>query len=117
MDLRQEGKEMETKKRLRELCRDAAISCGMPSVDMPLIADYLARNGVIVPPCKVGDKVYQTDEIRIYESTVMEVTYTTNKVVYCTENICFDETAIGRSIFLTKEEAEKALEEKEGDTQ
>ena len=65
--------------------------------------------------CKVGDKVYQTDGIRIYESTVMEVTYTTNKVIYCTENICFDETAIDKSIFLAKEKAEKALAEQEND--
>lgn len=25
------------------------------------LADYLLANGVIVPPCKVGDKVYQYD--------------------------------------------------------
>lgn len=52
-------------------------------------------------PCKVGDKVYQTDGIRIYESTI--------HMIYCTENISFDERAIGKSIFLTREEAEKAL--------
>lgn len=74
-------------------------------------ADDLLANGVIVSPCKVGDKVYQTDGLRIYESTVMEITYTTKNVVYCTENICFDETAIGKSIFLTKEEAEARLKE------
>lgn len=72
-------------------------------------ADFLLANGVIALPCKVGDAIYQTDGTRIYESTVMEITYTTNKVIYCTENICFDETAIDKSIFLTKEEAEKHL--------
>lgn len=87
----------------------------MSIVDAEKIADRLLAEGVIVPPCKVGDKVYQTDGIRIYESTVMEVTYTTNKVVYCTENICFDETAIGKSIFLTREEAEKALAKMQGE--
>ena len=73
------------------------------------LADYLIENGVIVPPCKVGDKVYQTDFVRIYESTINEVTYTENKVIYVTENIVFDENAIGKSIFLTREEAEQAL--------
>ena len=28
------------------------------SRDSEVIADYLLSNGVIVPPCKVGDKVY-----------------------------------------------------------
>ena len=73
------------------------------------IVDEMLANGVIALPCKVGDAIYQTDGIKIYESTVMEITYTTNKVVYCTENICFDETAIDKSIFLNREEAEKHL--------
>ncbi len=38
------------------------------------IVERLLNNAVILPPCKVGDKIYQTDGIRIYESTVMEVT-------------------------------------------
>ena len=71
----------------------------------PLV-DYLLKNGVIVPPCKIGDKVYQTDGVYIYESTI-------NKVIYDAPNIAFDETAIGKSLFLTKEEAEKALKESE----
>ena len=69
------------------------------------LADYLIANGVIVPPCKVGDTIYQTDGVRIYTSTI-------NKVIFMTENIVFDEQAINNSIFLTREEAEKALKEK-----
>lgn len=75
------------------------------------VCDFLIANGVIVPPCKVGDKIYQTDGIRIYESTVMEVTYTTNKVIYCTESVAFDERAISETVFLTKEQAEEKLNE------
>lgn len=67
--------------------------------DMADLADYLLENGVVVLP----EKVYQTDGVRIYESRV-------TKVVYRTENIDFDDDAIGTSIFLTREEAEKALE-------
>lgn len=63
--------------------------------------DFTARSEWVHLPCKVGDKVYQTDGIRIYESTI--------HMIYCTENISFDERAIGKSIFLTREEAEKAL--------
>ena len=93
--------------RLIELCRNAAISCGLPSVDMPLIADYLLKNGVIVPPCKVGDAVFQTDGVRIYPLIV-------ERVIYDTAHIAFDERAIGRSIFLTREEAEQAMKEAQG---
>lgn len=77
-------------------------------------ADYLIANGVIVPPCKVGDIIYQTDGVRIYASTIHEITYTSSKVIFVTENIDFDEQAINNSIFLTREEAEKALERSKG---
>ena len=79
----------------------------MNIVDAEKYADHLLANGVIVPPCKVGDKIYQTDGIKIYESTVTEITFCTHKTIYVTENICFDETAIGSSIFLSREGAEK----------
>lgn len=61
-------------------------------------------------PCKIGMAVYQIDGERIYASTIHEITYTTSKVIFVTENIAFDERAINNSIFLTCEEAEKALE-------
>lgn len=63
--------------------------------------------------CKVGDTVYQTDGIRIYELEVFEVTLKNYKPYYETESIDFDDTAIGKSIFLTREEAERALERRE----
>ena len=77
------------------------------------LADYLLANGVIVLPCKVGDTIYQIDGVRIYASTIYEITYTENKVIFVTENVVFDERAINNSIFLTREEAEKALKERE----
>lgn len=69
------------------------------------IADHLIDHGIIVPPCKVGDKVYQTDGSRIYESTV-------RKIIYDTDGIAFDETAIGTSVFLARKEAEATLAER-----
>lgn len=70
------------------------------------IAERLIEDGdVIVPPCKVGDTVYQTDGCKIYESTVREI-------IYDTDGIAFDKTAIGTSVFLTREEAEAALAER-----
>lgn len=67
------------------------------------LADHLLENGVIVLPCKVGDTVYQTDTAgQIYASTV-------KNIIYDTSSIAFDERAIGTTVFLTKEEALKAL--------
>ena len=73
------------------------------------LADYLIANGVIVPPCKIADRIYQTDGIRIYTSSIHEITYTASKTIYVTESIVFDETAIGKSVFFNREDAERAL--------
>ena len=72
--------------------------------------NFTDRSEWVHLPCKVGDKVYQTDGIRTYESTIREIEISSTNTVYCTENIAFDERAIGNSIFLAREEAEKALE-------
>ncbi len=63
------------------------------------IADYLLKNGVVVLPCKVGDTIYQTDGVRVYESKI-------KSMVYDCGTYAFDETAIGKSIFLTQDEAD-----------
>ena len=72
--------------------------------------DFTDRSEWVHLPYKVGDKIYQTDGIRTYESTIGKIDISSTNTVYCTENISFDERAIGNSIFLTREEAEKALE-------
>ncbi len=63
-------------------------------------------------PCKAGDTVYQTDGVRIYESDIYEVDILRKSIIYNTNGIAFDETAIGKSIFLTREKAEEALKER-----
>lgn len=60
---------------------------------------------VIILPCKV----YETDGVRVYEHTVREVIYET------AGGPAFDKNAIGKSIFLTRAEAEKALQQMEGE--
>ena len=59
---------------------------------------------VIILPCKV----YETDGVRVYEHTVREVIYET------AGGPAFDKNAIGKSIFLTRAEAERAIQELEG---
>ena len=85
--------------------------CDVSDKTISEIAEHRIENGVIASPCKVGDKIYQTDGIRIYESTINEITFTTQKMicVCVTENIAFDETAIGKSIFFDKKEAQAKL--------
>lgn len=65
------------------------------------IAEQLIKGGVTVPPCKVGDTVYQTDGEKIYKLTV-------RGVIYNTDAIGFDERAIGKSVFLAEKDAEIA---------
>ena len=52
----------------------------------------------------IGDKIYQHDSERIYESTI-------KNIVYETTSITFDERAISKTIFLTPKEAEEKLKE------
>lgn len=55
---------------------------------------------VVVLPCKV----YETDGVRVYEHAVRGIIYRT------AGGPDFDESTIGKSIFLTREEAERAIE-------
>lgn len=57
---------------------------------------------VIILPCKV----YETDGARVYEHTVCEGIYET------AGGPAFDKNAIGKRIFLTRAEAERAMEGK-----
>lgn len=77
-----------------------------------IFADYLLANGVIVPPCKVGDTVYQTDSCRVYESEIDYIEVHGFVTIFYTDGVAFDERAIGGSIFLSREDAEKALAER-----
>lgn len=78
--------------------------------------DYLLDNGVILPPCKIGDKVYYIcEEFEEYGGNyVSELTITEiSNVRFWVENEDenhFRFTDIGKTVFLTREEAEVALE-------
>ena len=90
-------------------------------------ADYLLANGAIVPPCKVGDTIYKpivtddTNEPAIWEIiiTMMDIDIGKDGVspdsfvvgllrnTQCGESANFSD--FGKTVFLTKEEAEEAL--------
>jgi hypothetical protein len=88
------------------------------------LADYLIDNGVVVLPCKVGDTVYVTENpysllplrkvvegetLSIHQhefGLFVRVLFDTKKI-NGTRDYKIDE--IGKTVFLTREEAEKAL--------
>lgn len=110
---------------------------------MEQIADHLLAEGVIVPLCKVGDKLYAISDNRIKECTCYEFMMN-NEFTICVEFNCdydckgcpftawgqdysgkyscqgkygehfFSLGDFGKTVFLTREEAEKALKEREG---
>jgi DNA-directed RNA polymerase beta subunit len=77
-----------------------------------IFADELIANGVIVPPCKVGDKVYVVDVCakEVIERKIMEIRQTEGGMIYI-HSCGFDYTATsnGKTFFLSREDAEKAL--------
>ena len=87
-------------------------------------SDYLLANGVIVPPCKVGDVVYTYDYFdytyKLRESTVRAIKIQKNEMTNVQEFLIeyfyidnlfswTNQGMFGKNVFLTKEEAEEAL--------
>ena len=86
-------------------------------------ADYLLDNGVIIPPCKVGDVVYEAlpkvghirsnkvvgfhlgkfPDVRGHKRKEYLICYSDYSLTH------IDIGKLGKTIFLTKEEAEQAL--------
>lgn len=103
------------KNRLVELLYEAEgqVNNDLPSLEQ--IADYLLANGVIVPPCKVGDIVYI-----IGAFTGQKVFDTVQSITFTGDGVCLNlkcgavvvPQQLGKTVFLTKEEAEKALAER-----
>lgn len=90
------------------------------------LADHLLANGVVVLPCKIGDTVYIIDEGdgECAADYVLGVEVT--QLFINNHGIALDLqlplglrlntwAVIGKNVFLTKEEAEKALAERSGE--
>lgn len=95
----------------------------MSIVDAEHIANRLLAEGVIVPPCKVGQKVYIIGWCGdIEEFTVRDFHLCTNEKGDCLyrfravigekSDIHFTTHYIGDTVFLTKEQAKRALAER-----
>ena len=71
-------------------------------------------------PCKVGDKVFMTTQNNILEMEVIQIKISAYWTVFDCVHVVYDEYEeffyerdIGKSVFLTREEAEAVLEERE----
>ena len=94
--------------------------------DLPVcasaVADHLLSNGVIVPPCNVGDITYILDyevnnhlesKLRGIAPSIVEAIVIEDEGVWIeNEHAKYHITSFGETIFLTKEDAEKALKER-----
>ena len=119
--------------RLEQLMRQADISAmdgGITDYNEAIKAnvDYLLANGVIVPPCKVGMTLYflynnpYADKPdltpRIYKTNDWYFEVDKAGIAINTSDIhSFNKVydyVLGKTVFLTREEAEKALKEREG---
>ncbi|MBO5969139.1 MAG: hypothetical protein J6S14_11660 [Clostridia bacterium] len=75
-------------------------------------ARYLIANGVLVPPCNVNDTIYRCgDPIKkVYDWQIEHIEIYGDEVVFVDDSDnTFTEDDIGKTVFLTKEEAERAL--------
>jgi len=74
-------------------------------------ADHLIANGVILPPCKVGDTVFMVGVItqQITTHKVVGINYSEDGLFLLTDSFTVVSVAqqLGKTVFLTREEAEK----------
>lgn len=106
---------MNERERLIELI-NRVLDCDKAGIVPEWLADDLLANGVIVPPCKVGDTVYRISkrygEWCVLPRMVSSMTYSLDhlyRVVWCIHTTADD--YLGKTVFLTREEAKAALKE------
>ena len=112
------------KEKLSNMIQNAVDGCAKYWAD--LIADRLLSEGVIVPPCKVGDVVWVLNQSRdaIYGNKVVCIKIrgeSPNKNTIRVEHHNrvaeasyrkYTWSQIGKQVFLSKEDAQKALAER-----
>ena len=83
------------------------------------LADFLLANGVLLPPCKVGDEVWHVLNLKssdaerwfMVKGGVQRLLYGANGISVETWDWgTYTENEIGKTVFLTREEAEEEIE-------
>ena len=112
---------MNERERLVELLKDnqGDSTYYMTDEAVQSVSDVLLENGVVVLPCKVGDTVYEICERRrsgkwqkaIVERVVHGIEIGIDKILTarCGTTAYVYLSRLGETVFLTREEAEKAL--------
>lgn len=108
--------------RLVELLKEASYYLDEQDVVCNRVADHLIANGVIVPPCKMGDKIYmlvtrkttrfdfpngKMKKVISHHTFIKETTLTKSNFFNVIESF-------GKTVFLTKDQAEQKLKELSG---
>lgn len=108
----------------QNMTTDPDIWGGIVDVNYGGMADHLIANGVIVLPCKVGDTVYEAQQIRkrVQPLEIISVNIGRMGGVFFNWELKdgigiyynakgFGASQLGKTVFLTREEAEAALKE------
>ena len=86
------------------------------------LADYLIANGVIMLPCKVGDTIYfdtykrgESIGIQPHKVANISIVVSTERPFGCVGADIYD-WEFGKTVFLSREEAEQELERRQNET-
>lgn len=126
---------MTERERLYELILEAEnkffreTPCGTDSSRIEKTVEHLLANGVLLPPCKVGQTVYFMlyDEICEAKVIFIEINFFTNPQIWISleyyspmfgtyEYKSRVDLMLGKTVFLTREQAEDAIRRKERKT-
>lgn len=121
---------MTERERLVELIKNAQFKhLNLMWCEAIMLADELLENGVIVPPCKVGDMVYYVEGEIICKGRIDKIEYNLYTDPRLWIEVEYRSPIIGTQIargrvdlllnkivFFTREEAEKALKERRNAT-
>lgn len=105
----------EQKERLVKLLKDSPYLDVMDEELWFLSADCLLDEGVIVLPCKVGQTVWFTSELytQPFQTVITSIeVYEEETVICASSGTEWHYEDFGKTVFLTKEEAEQALAER-----
>lgn len=92
--------------------------CDVTDKTLQEIAEHLIENGVIVPPCKVGDTIYfetyrRGESIGVQPHKVAKINVVvTIERPFGGVGAEVPDWQFGKYVFLTREEAEKALKDR-----
>ena len=80
-------------------------------------ADQLIAHGIIAPHCKVGDTIYRIHPLKnlVIRWEIIEIIITEGEINYIddSDNLIKGED-IGKTVFLTEEDAERVMAERNG---